>query len=83
MLCAPLVLDPAGLDAEACRRLLVAVLLAACLDAHEGRADARDWLTSDQARAWAEELGFDAWPPTPDMLAGRGELRRRAADLNR
>lgn len=60
------------------RRLLAAVLLRACLDAAEGDGGALAWLGSDQARAWAELVGLDRWPPAPGQLARRSELEQRA-----
>jgi hypothetical protein len=61
------------------RRLACAMLLSAALDAHAGRPDALEWVNSDTARQLAELVDLPTWPPDPDQLAGRAELRRRAA----
>jgi hypothetical protein len=71
---APYVEDP-----QPWRRLAAAVLLQGCLDAHAGRLDARVWLHSDQAHAWAGLLDLPHWPPRLDQLAGRTALQRRAS----
>ncbi len=63
------------------RRLVAAVLLRACLDAHAGQWGARLWLESDQAYAWAEALGLAHWPPRLDQLDTRRDLQRRAMAL--
>jgi hypothetical protein len=65
-------------EAAGARRLVAAVLLLACLDAHKGDGAALAWLGSEESAAWAGLLGLDRWPPSPGMLGTRRELQARA-----
>lgn len=63
---------------ERFHHLLCAVLLQACLDAHDGDEGARRFISSPQAREWADLVDLPAWPPLPEQLGNRSELRQRA-----
>ena len=68
-----------GGEAEGARRLLAAMMLRACYDAHRGDVDAIEWLHSDDAAKFAEYLDLAKWPPRLDMLGTPHELARRAS----
>jgi len=61
------------------RRLVCAVLLRACLDAHAGqwKRGVWRWIHSRRAAMWAALAGFDQWPPKREQLGDMAELRRR------
>lgn len=64
---------------EGPRRLLAAILLRACADAHKGDAGALEFIESDDSAAMADALHLRQWPPSRDMLCdftGMKERRR-------
>jgi len=66
------------IDARACRRLVAAMLLRACLDAASGAPGAAVWLQSAEAASWAELIELECWPPTVRQFSSRRELERRS-----
>ena len=71
----------AGIDAHGCRRFVAALLLRACLDAAGGEPGAVEWLAGAEAKAWAELIDLERWPPTARQLGTKRELVRRARTL--
>ncbi len=77
------------LDDDACRRLVAALLLQALRDCDleesvdKGRPPntyrrdrARYWITTPEAKAWAEAIGLDGWG-VKDFALVRQELKKR------
>ena len=74
--------QPTDLDAKACRRLVTAVLLSACLDASDGDGTAWQWICGPEAAHLADLVDFDhLWPPAPAQLGIQRELEARARAL--
>jgi hypothetical protein len=54
---------PVADDPGPYRVLALAVLEQAVRDARRGRDGARDWITSYEAKRWADMLDLPTWPP--------------------
>lgn len=67
---------------QAERRLIAAVMLRACLDAHKGDLEAQGWIMSDTATIFAEWLNINCWPPRLDQLGTHDDLSSRAHKLD-